>query len=194
MADLRDIDIGSWFAPEFKDERVPTLAAVLDECKGKAGVTIELKYYGRDQKLEQRVADIVEAHDMTPDVVIMSLKLDAVQKMKSLRPDWKVGLLMSVSAGDLRNVDVDFLAVNASFANRNFISSAHDNGRDVYTWTVNDAATMSTMIGRGVDGLITDKPALARSVLEQRATMSAPERLLLELAEMLGVAPEIGES
>ena len=62
-----------------------------------------------------------------------------------------------------------------------------------YVWTVNDAPTMSTMIGRGVDSLITDKPALARSVLEQRAQLSAPERLLLELAGMLGVAPQIGE-
>ena len=46
---------------------------------------------------------------------------------------------------------------------------------------------------RGVDGLLTDKPALARSVLEQRAEMSGPERLLLELAGMLGSAPKIVE-
>ena len=52
---------------------------------------------------------------------------------------------------------------------------------------------MSAMMSRGVDGLLTDKPALARSVLEQRAQMSAPERLVLELARMLGRVPEIGE-
>jgi glycerophosphoryl diester phosphodiesterase len=187
------IDVGSWFAPEFKDERVPTLAEVLDTCKGKASVNIELKYYGHDEQLEQRVADIVEAHGMTSDVVLMALKVDAVEKMKSIRPDWKVGLLMSVSAGDLENLDADFLAINAGFANRGFIRSAHEMDREVYLWTVNDAPTMSTMIGRGVDSLITDKPALARSVLEQRAKLSAPERLLLELAGMLGVVPEVGE-
>jgi glycerophosphoryl diester phosphodiesterase len=49
---------------------------------------------------------------------------------------------------------------------------------------------MSTMIGRGVDSLITDVPALARSVIEQRARMSVPERALLELAEFLGAPPE----
>jgi glycerophosphoryl diester phosphodiesterase len=193
MDDLKGLDVGSWFAPEFKDERVPTLGEVLDECKGKAGVNIELKYYGHDEQLEQRVADIVDAHGMASDVVVMALKVDAVEKMKEIRPDWKVGLLMSVSAGDLENLDADFLAVNASFATRSFVRSAHDLDREVYVWTVNDAPTMSTMIGRGVDSLITDKPALARSVLEQRAKLSAPERLLLELAGMLGVAPEIGE-
>ena len=52
---------------------------------------------------------------------------------------------------------------------------------------------MSTMIGRGVDSLITDKPALARTVIKERAGMSPLERLLLELAEILGVTAEIGE-
>jgi len=193
VADLKEIDIGSWFAPEFKDQRVPALAEVLDECQGKVGVNIELKYYGHDEQLEQRVVDLVEAHDMTSNVVIMSLKVEAVEKMKSMRPDWKVGLLMSVFAGGLENLDVDFLAVNAGFADRRFIRSAHALDREVYVWTVNDAATMSTMIGRGVDSLITDEPALARSVLALRAKLSPPERLLLELAGLLGVVPEIGE-
>ena len=52
---------------------------------------------------------------------------------------------------------------------------------------------MSTMIGRGIDGLITDEPALVRSVLDQRSQMSPPERLLLELSGMFGVEPDLGE-
>jgi glycerophosphoryl diester phosphodiesterase len=191
--DLGEIDIGSSFSPEFKDERVPTLAQVLEACKGKIGVNIELKYYGHDQRLEQRVAEIVEAHEMTPQVLAMSLKMDGVEKMKSLRPNWKVGLLMSVSAGKLSDIEADFLAVNAGFADRGLIRSAHDSGKEVYVWTVDDAATMSAMISRGVDGLLTNKPALARSVLQQRARMSPPERLLLELAALFNAAPDIGE-
>ncbi len=193
MADLKNIDIGSWFAPQFRNERVPTLAEVLDTCKGQARVNIELKYYGHDKQLEQRVIDIVEAHNMADEVVLMSLKLDAVEKVKALRPGWTVGLLLSVSAGDLNKINADFLAINAGFANRRFVQSAHDRGQQVYVWTVNDAPTMSTMIGRGVDSLITDKPALARSVLKQRADLSAPQRLLLELAGIFGVMPEIAE-
>jgi glycerophosphoryl diester phosphodiesterase len=193
LQDLEDIDIGSWFAPEFKDQRVPTLGDVLDECKGKVGVNIELKYYGHDQQLEQRVAEIVESHDMASDIKLMSLKMDGVVKMKSVRPDWKVGLLMSVAAGDIKDLEVDFLAVNAQFASRRLIRTAHASGKQVYVWTVNDAPTMSSMISRGVDGLLTDKPALAQSVLEQRAEMSVPERLLLELSGLLGTVPEFGE-
>jgi glycerophosphoryl diester phosphodiesterase len=193
LEDLKDIDVGSWFAPEFNNERVPTLAEVLDECRGKIRVNIELKYYGHDERLEERVASIVESRGMAANVMLMSLKIDGVRKMKALRPGWKVGLLMSVSAGDIRKMNADFLAVNAGFAHRRVIRAAHESGKQIYVWTVNDARTMSTMISRGVDGLLTDKPALARSVLEQRARMSAPERLLLELAGMLGAVPDLGE-
>jgi glycerophosphoryl diester phosphodiesterase len=121
----------------------------------------------------------------------MSLELDQVKKMKSLRPSWTVGLLLSVSAGNLRASGADFLAVNGAFASRRFVRSAHLQGMKVHAWTVNDAATMSAMIGRGVDGLITDRPALAKAVLAQRAGMSPARRLLLELAGLLGVTPDI---
>lgn len=179
---MKRIDIGSRFAPEFKGERVPTLGEVLDKCKDKIRVNIELKYYGREQQLEQRVVDVVESRGMTSEIVAMSLKGGGVKKLRTLRPSWKVGLLMSVSAGDVRKIEADFLAINAGFTSSSFVRTAHASGKDVYVWTVNDATTMSTMISRGVDGLLTDKPALVRAVLEQRTDMSGPERLLIELA------------
>jgi glycerophosphoryl diester phosphodiesterase len=190
---LKDIDVGSWMSPEFKGERVPTLGQVLDACNGKIRVNIELKYYGHDQQLEQRVAEIVDSREMASQVMTMSLNMDGVRKMKSIRPQWKVGQLMSVYAGDLKKLEADFLAVNAAFVTRRFVRAAHANGKQVYVWTVKDAPTISRMIGRGVDGLLTDRPELARSVLEQRAGMSAPQRLLVELSGIFGVAPEIGE-
>lgn len=193
VEDLRDIDVGSWFDPQFSDQRVPLLTEVLDLCKGKVGVNIELKYYGHDEQLEQRVAQIVDSRDMASEILVMSLKMDGVKKMKTIRPDWNVGLLMSVSAGNLKKVDADFLAVNARFATSSIVHQAHSQEKQVFVWTVNDAPTMSQMIGRGVDGLLTDKPALARSVLQQRSEMSAPERLLLELASVLGTQPQIAE-
>jgi glycerophosphoryl diester phosphodiesterase len=189
-ADLQQIDIGSWFGSEFHAERVPTLGEVLDECRGKIGVLVELKYYGHEQQLEERVAKIVEAHAMADEVKLMSLKSAGVRKMKAIRPQWKVGLLMSVFAGNLSKVEADFLAVNASFKNPAFISTAHQSGREVYVWTVNDPATMSVMMSRGVDGILTDDPALARRVLAERAEMSAPQRLLLEIATLLGTPPQ----
>jgi glycerophosphoryl diester phosphodiesterase len=191
--ELSALDIGSWFAPEFSEERVPTLGQVLDVCMGKAGVMIELKYHGREKRLEERVAEIVEAKEMTPNVVVISLKPEGLKRMRALRPSWKVGLLQSVAVGNIGKLDVDFFAVNATFASRAFVRRAHRSGKEVLVWTVNDAVGMSTLMSRGVDGIITDKPALAKSVLEQRAALSPPERLLVKLATLLGRPPAFAE-
>ncbi len=186
LEQLQSVDIGSWFSPDFSDQRIPTLEQALLACKGKARVIIELKYYGHQQQLEQRVAAVVEAAGMSQHIVAMSLSYEGIGRMRELRPDWKVGLLTSVSAGNLGGLDLDFYAINASFADRRLIQSAHSANREVLVWTINDAIGISKMISRGVDGIITDDPALARSVLRQRASLGGGERMLLELATLFG--------
>ncbi len=192
--ELRGIDIGAWFGPEFAGEYPPTLEEVLLACKGQARVVIELKYYGHDRQLEQRVVDIVESTDMESDVEIMSLKYAGVLKTRALRPNWSYGLLSAVAVGNLARLDVDFLAVNASQARRRMIRAAHRRGKRVYVWTVNDPVQMSALISKGVDAIITDDPAAVRAVLNQHAEMSPVERLLVELGVSLGLLEGTDES
>ena len=182
LEDLANIDIGTWFDPRFSGERVPTLVEVLQLCKDKVGVNIELKYYGHDQQLEQRVVDIVEAEGMANQIMVMSLKPEGIAKTRALRPEWKCGLLLSVHVGDLKKFEADFLAVNASFVTRNFVNRVHQADKQVFVWTVNDAATMSQALNRHVDGILTDRPDLARQVLAQRSKMTTAERLLTEIS------------
>jgi glycerophosphoryl diester phosphodiesterase len=183
---LAEIDVGRWFASEFAGEGVPTLRQVLEMARGNATVVIELKYYGHDQDLEARVANIVEATGMTEQVALMSLKYAGARKMKQLRPDWTVGLLSATAIGDLSRLEADFLAVSTSMASRGFVERAHAEGKRVFAWTVNDPVTMSTVLSRGVDGIITDEPAMAREVLADRAELNTVERLLLLASSLFG--------
>lgn len=186
MEQLAEIDVGGWFAPEFKGERVPTLAEVLAKVKGRSRLIIELKYYGHDQQLEQRVIDLVEAAGMQNDTMIMSLEFAGIQKVRELRPDWKIGLLAAQAIGDLTRLDVDFLAVNMAMARPERIRTAHAAEKELFVWTVNDALSMSQLMSLGVDGIITDDPRLGREVLAARAELSTVERLLLHMAPWLG--------
>ena len=188
--ELQKIDIGSWFGPEFSDQRMPTLEQVLEICKGRSRVVIELKYYGHNQRLEERVAEIVERAEMEDHIILMSLASDLVTSMKSVRPEWTVGLLTAKAVGNLTRSDADFLAVHVGIASHRFVRRAHAARKEVYVWTVNDKLNMSRMMSRGVDGIITDHPALAREVLEQRAEMSAAERLMLTAAFWIGLEPK----
>ena len=159
-------------------------------CKGRCRVVVELKSYGHDQHLEEKVVEIVEAAGMADDCIFMSLDRAMVHKMKELRPAWTSGLLVAEAMGDLTKLDADFYAVRAPLATRRFVRRVHAEGRQVYVWTVNDPAWMLSAMSRGVDGLITDVPDIAREVVGKRAGMSDAERAMVALIVRLGARPE----
>jgi len=190
LAELQNVDIGSWKDPSFSDQRVPTLQQVLALCKNRIKIVIELKYYGQEIRLEKRVADLVETAGMQDQIVVMSLSYAGIQKMKSIRPQWMVGLLASVAIGDITRLEADFFAINASFANRAFIKQMHRRNLKVMVWTVNDPISMSAMISKGVDGIITDKPGLASTVRKERLELGMHERIMIQLASFIGKKPD----
>jgi glycerophosphoryl diester phosphodiesterase len=189
-AQLRGVDIGSHAGSQFSAERLPTLAEALAVAKGRARVIVELKSYGHAQRLEEKVVAIVEAAGMVDDCVFMSLDHDMVRRMKQLRPSWRAGVLVAKAVGDLTSLGGDFLAVEARLATRSFVRRAHRAGQEVYVWTVNDPAWMLSAMSSGVDGLITDKPDVARIVVERRALMSDAQRVLVALLVRLGARTE----
>jgi glycerophosphoryl diester phosphodiesterase len=192
-ADLRAVDIGSHKAPRFSGERVPTLAEALAACKGRVRVVVELKSYGHSQRLEESVVEIVEAAGMERETIFMSLEHSMAQRLKELRPSWRVGVLAAQALGDLTTLRADFLAVEQGLATRTFVRQAHQAGQEVYVWTVNDPAVMFQLMSKGVDGLITDRPDLARQVIDRRSGMSDAQRLFVAVMIRLGVRPAAGE-
>jgi glycerophosphoryl diester phosphodiesterase len=51
---------------------------------------------------------------------------------------------------------------------RRFIAAAHRHGRPVHVWTIDDAEEMERLLELGVDGIMSDRPAVLRQVLERR--------------------------
>ncbi|MCO6047837.1 glycerophosphoryl diester phosphodiesterase membrane domain-containing protein [Aeoliella sp. ICT_H6.2] len=182
LEQLEQLDIGNRFSPDFKGEQVTTLDAVLELCQGRVGVVIELKQYGFDKQLEQRVVDLVEQYDLADDVMIISLDSKMIAKIRQLRPQWRVGLLTAVKLGDLTRVDANLLAVRKDLATPSFIARAHFRDREVAAWTLNSRESLERMISRGVDYVITDDVPLAEQVLLERRELSLPERWLRALA------------
>jgi len=187
IEDLATLDIGSSFAPEFSDQRVPSLRQVLELAKGRVGVFIELKYYGHDVSLEQKVVELVEVTGMTDRIVVMSLNYDGVRKTAALRPHWTYGLLNAVAIGDLTRLDVDFLALTAGATTVPMIRRTHKGGMKIYAWTIDDPVQMWVMMSRGVDGIITDQVALANRVKELRAEVTPVGRFIVWIAAEVGL-------
>jgi glycerophosphoryl diester phosphodiesterase len=159
--------------------RIATLEDFLEETDGHIRLMIELKYYGFDPRLAEAVVEILNRHPSQDRAVLMSLDLPAVRQLQEIVPDLPVGYLLTAGVGELRHMPGDFLAVNRQLASPAFLRRAARQGREVHVWTVNQKQDMIDLIVLGVDGLITDDPALAVRIRNELQTMTPFERLLL---------------
>lgn len=59
---------------------------------------------------------------------------------------------------------------------RQFLRAAHAAGLQVHVWTIDEEAEMHRLLDLGVDGLMSDRPRLLKSVLESRGAWTGNER------------------
>jgi glycerophosphoryl diester phosphodiesterase len=187
--EVRQLDVGSWFDPAFAGERVPTLAEVMDLCRGKIRLNIELKLYGPDRHLAREVADLVRQQDFEADCLVTSLSYDALLEARRRNPRLRTGLVVAHALGDVSRVEVDVLSVRADFLSDQMLRTAHRLGREVHVWTVNDAGQMTRLMKRGVDNIITSDPDLAIRVRGEWASLVWTDRLVLASRLLLGLDP-----
>jgi glycerophosphoryl diester phosphodiesterase len=187
--EVRQLDVGRWFDPAFTGERVPTLAEVINLCRGMIRLNIELKFFGPDRGLAQAVADFIHEQDFESDCLITSLSYEALQGAKRYNPRLRTGLIVAHALGDISRLDVDALSVRTDFLSDYVVRAAHRLGREVHVWTVNDARQMTQVMKRGVDNIITSDPDLAIQVRSKWENLTGTERLVLASRLLLGLDP-----
>jgi glycerophosphoryl diester phosphodiesterase len=183
--DVRDLEMFSSEDIPAEERKIVSLHEFLERAEGRIRVMIELKYYGFVEELVPAVIEVVRALQMEDQVVLMSLSQEGVSQARQLSPDIPVGFVSAFAAGDLSRLSVDFLAINQQAITPNLIRSARQRNIDIYPWTVNRVSDLANMIEHGVDGIITDDPALARNVLNQLNNLSNLERVLLRFGSLL---------
>jgi glycerophosphoryl diester phosphodiesterase len=184
-SELKDIDVGSWFAPEFSNERIPTLQEIIDLARGRIKLNIELKYTWPDPTLTEKVIKIIRQNEFSSDCVVSSLNFSAVTEVKQSFPELTVGFIVFKATGDLSRMEADFLSISAASATTRLVRQLHRNGRAVHVWTVNDFNNVISMVERGVDNIITDYPQNVRRFIEEWQALSDSERIVLMLRNLI---------
>ena len=80
----------------------------------------------------------------------------------------RAGLPAQLLAARFAARSVQCAQIPVSMATRWFVAHAQAAGLQVHVWTVNDAATMASLLGLGADGIMTDQTDVLRDVLIAR--------------------------
>jgi glycerophosphoryl diester phosphodiesterase len=182
LEELKKLDAGIKFSPKFKGEKLPTLAEVIDEFKGKTLIDIEIKSQASKEeavKIGEAVAKLIKEKNAENDVFVTSFNPYVLEKIKEVNPNVVRGQLYSdfkdvplsfIAKYVLRNLKLnykarpDILAPNFNLVDSDYVNEYHELGYKIYPWTVNKPEDMERLIKAGVDGLITDRPDLANEL------------------------------
>jgi glycerophosphoryl diester phosphodiesterase len=188
LAELDQLDFGSWHSlaaedaptdvpPDPSRTRLLTLDGLLQAVRAagrEVELLIETKHptrHGSD--VERRLVTMLRQHGLGEPqrndpvrVTVMSFSPLAVRRIRDLAPALPTVLLLEVLPPWLRMGRLPFGAriagpgINLVRTRPQLVPALRAAGHQVYVWTVNDAADLDLVLGCGVDGIITDRPAL----------------------------------
>jgi glycerophosphoryl diester phosphodiesterase len=171
LKELKALDAGAWFAPEFAGERIPTLDEVLEEYGNKLGLNIEIKSkpnFEQDNGIEKLVAAAVAHHNLYERVVVSSFDPMRLAALHALDSKISIGALYTGRAQDYppgfdffqlpaitgaKAMHPYFKVIDAAYMER-----TAKLGLAVNTWTVNEPEDMQQLVELGVNMIITNFP------------------------------------
>lgn len=166
-------------------ERMPLLSEVLETFP-----ELWLNIDAKEDAVVEPLMGVLEEHNAFGRVMLASFSEARLKKIRSLAPG-KVstslgvsGVMRLVAAAQsatalslwripgprqgVRAVQVPHYQGLMPVVTPRFIAKAHQLGVAVHVWTVNEPAEMVELIDMGVDGLITDRPSVAKDLLQAR--------------------------
>ncbi len=158
---------------------LPTLAEVLDECRGLL-VNIEIKNSPGDADFDaglgvsDLVVDLLHGRE-GDEVLVSSFHLPSIGRVHARDPAIPTGYLAVLDPPPLDAIAVavsgghraihPFFGILADRAAGTVVEAAHTLGIAVNAWTVNEPDEIRRLAAAGVDAVITDAPADARAAL-----------------------------
>jgi len=168
----RRLDAGSWFAPQFAGERIPSLEAVLELLRHGPGVNLEIK----EDALVPAVVRLVKRAGMLEQTVFVSFSAPAVRRVRRIEPTASAGLLVSprepvpwdkgeVAAARLAAaalaLGANLVKIHHSVATAELVRNLKRRALSVWVWGANSKEAIERVIASGADALTTDFPDLA---------------------------------
>ncbi len=157
---------------ELVESFIPLLSEALDILKNTSLlINIEIKSeMPMRGKIEQRVIDMIYRYGVQSRVVVSSFNPLVIKKTQKIDPTIRTGFIFEKRLPKFNQRLATGLIVTSWHPQYKGITPltlqrAHSNGCPVYAWTVNEEKDMIRMMELGVDGLITDRPDIAKKLI-----------------------------
>jgi len=166
LKQLQSLDAGSWFAPHFHHEAIPTLAQTLALAHAlQLKVNLEIKLYPEDdsKRLCEKISEVIlNANIASTDLLFSSFNMAALNTMHSALPDVPRGLLWAeMPENGLRLLaEIDAFSVHCDyrFLTPQQVAAIKQAGYEIYCYTPNSPEEVNEYWQWGVDMMITDCP------------------------------------
>ncbi|MNE01877.1 Glycerophosphoryl diester phosphodiesterase [compost metagenome] len=164
LAEIKELDAGSWYHEDFRGERIPILQELLDLVRDKETViNLELKngivLY---PELERKVIEVVRQYGLTGRVIISSFNHYSLVECKKIAPEIRTGILYMEGIYEpweyAKRIGADALHAFKYALHPELVAAAAKEGIPYHPFTVNEKQEMSDLITAGVAGIITDYP------------------------------------
>ncbi|WP_306368533.1 glycerophosphodiester phosphodiesterase family protein [Nocardiopsis sp. CC223A] len=169
LAEVRRLDAGSWFSPEFAGEPVPTLGEALDRMEElDLNLFLEIKEPDRYPGIEKEITAELFTRPIWLEhnppweprrLVVQSFDWEATRSSKRMLPSVPHALLGRVPENRLADFTwAHMVNPNHTTVNADYVELLHEHGFETMPYTVNSRAGMDAVLRMGADGFITDYP------------------------------------
>lgn len=163
---LLELDAGSYFAPEFANQRIPTLGQVIN-LLGETNMcaNIEVKpASGQEIEVVEKTVEVVRHHwpEHLGAPMYSSNSPEVLEVFRKIEDDLIIGVLTSDWMPEWQQM-VDFygaasLHVRKTNLNADRVREVKDAGYGILSYTVNEAAEAKKLFDWGVDAVFSDCP------------------------------------
>jgi len=172
LAEIKELDAGSWFAARFQGERVPTLNEVLDWAKGRIPLAIEIKGDPLPAPdIEEKLVEMLRTQDMLDEVIVISFHHPSVKRVKELEPTLATGILYSGrlvdTVGAAKAAMADSVRPSWAYWTAELVDQVHAAGLTASTWNADDEKLMEYLVGLGIDSIGANYPDRLRAFLDR---------------------------
>jgi len=180
LSELSDLNAGISFYPAYQNEKIPTLAQVLDFLPLDILINIELKNAQTPcDSLPSKTAALIRDFKAENRVLISSFSSFSIAKFSKELPAVPCGrLLYSQLAtnffGSFPGLLANIQSVHISLKSLRpqVIDSYKNAGKAVFSYTLNHTQDILKAMSMGIDGFFTDDPGFARRLLIQEGLLN----------------------